>query len=159
MLMILHQQDALFRSCCKTYLQGGKLQLEKEIQKLLIFRLVSFSLFILNLTQRIFIMFQSVTFSSFCDSFHNLDRQDQFTYAGKRVLFDYLEEYEAATGDSVELDVIALCCEYVESTHAEVMRDYSLDSDTTEEQVLEWLQDNTSVCGETKEGTIVFAQF
>lgn len=94
-------------------------------------------------------MHQSVTFSAFCDSFRNLDRQDQFTSAGKRVLFDYLEQ----------LDVIALCCEYVESTHEEVIRDYSLDKDTTDEEVLEWLQDSTIVCGETKEGTIVFAQF
>lgn len=104
-------------------------------------------------------MFQSVTFSNFCDSFRSLDRQDQFTYAGKRVLFDYLEQYEEDTGEAVELGVIALCCEYVESTADEVIRDYSLDSDTTDDQVLEWLHDNTMVCGETKEGTIVFAQF
>lgn len=104
-------------------------------------------------------MFQYVNFSRFCDSFRNLDRQDQFTSAGKRVLFDYLEQYEEDTGDSIELDVIALCCEYVESTHEEVIRDYSLDKDTTDEEVLEWLQDSTIVCGETKEGTIVFAQF
>lgn len=110
-------------------------------------------------------MFQSVTFSAFCDSFRSLDRQDQFTYAGKRVLFDYLEQYEEDTGESIELDVIVLCCEYVESTHAEIIRDYSLDKDTTEEEVLEWLQDNTSVCGVSRvfdkavESTIVFAQF
>lgn len=104
-------------------------------------------------------MFHRVTFSTFCDSFRICDRQDQFTYAGKRVLFDYLEQYEEDTGESIELDVVALCCDYVESTADEIIRDYSLDSDTTEEQVLEWLQDNTMVCGETKEGTIVFAQF
>ena len=104
-------------------------------------------------------MFQSVTFSTFCDSFRNLDRQDQFTYAGKRILFDYIEELEASTGMALELDVIALCCEYVESTHDEIIRDYSLDKDTTDEEVFAWLQDSTMVCGETKEGTIVFAQF
>lgn len=110
-------------------------------------------------------MFQSVNFSSFCDSFRALDRQDQFSYSGKRVLFDYIEELEASTGMALELDVIALCCEYVESTHAEVMRDYSLDKDTTEEEILEWLQDRTSVCGVSRvfdkavESTIVFAQF
>lgn len=110
-------------------------------------------------------MFQSVNFSSFCDSFRNLDRQDQFSYSGKRVLFDYIEELEASTGMALELDVIALCCEYVESTRDEIIRDYSLDKDTTEEEVLEWLQDNTSVCGVSRvfdkavESTIVFAQF
>ena len=104
-------------------------------------------------------MFRSVNFSIFCDSFRICDRQDQFTYSGKRVLFDYLEQYEEDTGESIELDVIALCCDYVESTHDEVIRDYSLDKDTTEEEIIEWLEDNTMVCGETKEGTIVFAQF
>lgn len=110
-------------------------------------------------------MFHRVTFSTFCDSFRNLDRQDQFTYAGKRILFDYLEQYEEDTGEAIELDVIALCCDYVELTHAEVIRDYNLfdlfpvEDDLTFEGVLEWLQDNTMVCGTTKEGTIVFAQF
>lgn len=104
-------------------------------------------------------MFQSVNFSVFCDSFRNLDRQDQFTYAGKRVLFDYLEQYEEDTGESIELDVIALCCEYVELTHDEIIRDYSLDSDTTEGQVINWLQDRTIICGVTASVTIVFAQF
>lgn len=104
-------------------------------------------------------MFQSVNFSAFCDSFRICDRQDQFTYAGKRVLFDYLEQYEEDTGDSIELDVIALCCDYIESTHDEIIRDYNLDPDTTEEEVFAWLQDRTMVCGTTKEGTIVFAQF
>ena len=104
-------------------------------------------------------MFQSVNFSAFCDSFRNLDRQDQFTYAGKRVLFDYLEQYEEDTGESIELDVIALCCGYVESTVDEIIRDYNLDADTTEGQVITWLQDNTSLCGVTDSGAIVFAQF
>ena len=104
-------------------------------------------------------MYQSVNFSSFCDSFRNLDRQDQFTYAGKRILFDYLEQYEADTGESVELDVIALCCEYVESTVEEIIRDYDLDSDSTEGQIINWLQDRTSICGVTLSVTIVFAQF
>jgi hypothetical protein len=88
-----------------------------------------------------------------------MDRQDQFTYAGKRVLFDYLEQYEEDTGETIELDVIALCCEYVESTVDEIIRDYSLDADTTEGQVINWLQDNTSLCGVTDSVTIVFAQF
>lgn len=104
-------------------------------------------------------MFQSVNFSSFCDSFRNLDRQDQFTYAGKRVLFDYLEQYEEDTGESIEIDVIALCCEYVESTVDEIIRKYSLDTDTTEGQAINWLQDRTSICGVTDSVTIVFAQF
>lgn len=103
-------------------------------------------------------MFQSVNFSSFWDSFRNLDRQDQFTYDGKRVLFDYLEQHELDTGETIELDVVALCCEYVESTVDEIIRDYSIDT-SVDDDVIDWLNERTSVCGVTDSGTIVFAQF
>jgi len=55
-------------------------------------------------------MEQTLTFSQFDAAFHNMGRGDQFTYAGKRALFDYLEEI----GPDMELDVIALCCEFAE---------------------------------------------
>jgi hypothetical protein len=42
------------------------------------------------------------------------DRKDTFTYEGKKALFDYLEQYEDSTGEPLELDIIALCCEYTE---------------------------------------------
>lgn len=103
-------------------------------------------------------MFQSVNFSAFCDAFRCLDRQEQFTYAGKRVLFDYLEQYEEDTGESIELDVIALCCEYVESTVEEIIRDYSIDT-SVDDDVIDWLNERTIVCGVTDSGAIVFAQF
>ena len=40
--------------------------------------------------------------------------RDNFSYDGLKALFEYLEEYEDSTGEEVELDVIALCCEYAE---------------------------------------------
>jgi hypothetical protein len=40
--------------------------------------------------------------------------RDNFSYDGLKALFEYLEEYEEGTGEEVELDVIALCCEYAE---------------------------------------------
>ena len=36
-------------------------------------------------------MKQTVNFSQFCDAFKLMDRNGQFTYEGKRALFDYLE--------------------------------------------------------------------
>ena len=59
-------------------------------------------------------MIQTINFSQFCDAFKVMDRENQFSYEGKRALFDYLEEYEDSTGEPIELDVIALCCEYTE---------------------------------------------
>lgn len=41
-------------------------------------------------------------------------RPDNFTYNGLKALFNYLEDLEADTGEEIELDVIALCCDYTE---------------------------------------------
>ena len=67
-------------------------------------------------------MFQRVNFSDFRQAFHNHDRGNQFSYEGLKALFDYLEEQERDTGEEMELDVIALCCEYSEYKSFEEFR-------------------------------------
>ena len=91
-------------------------------------------------------MYQTVNFSDFCDAFRAQEREDQFSYAAKRMLFDHLEEIE-----DFELDVIALCCTYAEDDEDDVRRNYSIEGD-----VLEWLQDNTIVVGVTPDGAVVY---
>ena len=59
-------------------------------------------------------MKQTISFGQFQDAFYNMDRQNQFTYKGKKALFEFLEEYEDDTDEEIELDVIALCCDYTE---------------------------------------------
>jgi len=74
-------------------------------------------------------MIQELSFSSFCDAFPD-SYKDNFTYDGKKALFDYLEEYEDSTGEKVELDVIALCCEYSEYADVEeYINNYNTDVD------------------------------
>ena len=58
-------------------------------------------------------MKQSVNMYDFERAFKNFER-DNFSYDGLKALIEYLEEYEDSTGEEVELDVIALCCEYAE---------------------------------------------
>ena|SRR5882757_8471555 len=90
-------------------------------------------------------MIQTVTFSDFCNSFSD-QYKDNFTYEGKRALFDYLEELEEETGKQTELDPVALCCEYTEYEDLkELKKDYS------EIETIEQLKDNTTVIevGET----------
>ena len=71
-------------------------------------------------------MKQAIGFSQFCDGFRDHNRDNNFTYEGKRALFDYLEDYEEGTGEDVEFDVIALCCEYTEYKNlAEFQESYS----------------------------------
>ena len=41
-------------------------------------------------------------------------RPNDFSYKGLKALFDYLEEYEEETGQELELDVIAICCDFTE---------------------------------------------
>jgi len=64
---------------------------------------------------------QNVNFSMFLDSFSDTYRHN-FTYEGKRALFDYLEDYSESTGEDVELDIIALCCEYTEYENLEELQ-------------------------------------
>lgn len=73
-------------------------------------------------------MKEEINFSQFCDRFIDMNRNDNFTYDGKKALFDYLEELENDCDVEYDLDVIALCCEYNEySNLKEYLVDYNTD--------------------------------
>ena len=62
-------------------------------------------------------MIETVNQNNFTDAFKTYfsgQYKDNFSYEGLKALYDYLEGYEEATDKKVELDVIALCCEYSE---------------------------------------------
>ena len=59
-------------------------------------------------------MKQSINMYQFERAFKNMDRGEQFSYDGLKALYEYLVEYEEDTGEEINLDVIALCCEYAE---------------------------------------------
>jgi len=78
-------------------------------------------------------MKQSVNLYTFRRAFETL-RPDNFSYAGQAALFDYLEEYEESTGEELELDVIALCCDFSEYENLEAFQKaYSKDYETIED--------------------------
>lgn len=104
----------------------------------------------------------TVSLYDFREAFRQYDRANSFSYDGFRVLFEYLEEYEESCGVEVELDVIALCCEFNEATPEEIARDYGYDLEDDGNQlnnVLDWLYDQTMVCGVTEDGSIVYQAF
>jgi len=108
----------------------------------------------------------SVSFSQFCDAFRAAERNENFSYDGKRALFDFLEEMADQAAEEYELDVIALCCEFAESTAEELASDYRIDvtdaegdEDEIEAIVEEYLNDNTMIAGKLKDGSFVYAQF
>ena len=97
-------------------------------------------------------------------AFADADRKENFSYEGLNALFDYLESYEEETGQEIELDVIALCCDYTEDTLSDIARNYSIDLEGLEgeeriETIVNYLTDRTSVVGLVNDETIVYLSF
>ena len=110
---------------------------------------------------------QTLTKSSFIDAFKQSSRKDQFSYEALEAIFEYMEEYSANTGESIELDIVAICCEWAESHWSEVARDYSIDlndhaDDTDDDEriqtVYEFISENTTTI-DLGNGSFVFVQF
>lgn len=107
-------------------------------------------------------------------------RSDQFSREGVRQLFTHLDNMAENDDRNIELDVIALCCEYTESTTADVISDYlyataamedkyeyldgemdedgnyssdaeQLWADYTEESVRQYLEENTMLISQHKD--------
>lgn len=59
-------------------------------------------------------MKEQIDFYRFCNGFTEMNRNENFSYDGKRALFDWLEQYEEDTGEEIEFDAIMLCCDFTE---------------------------------------------
>lgn len=106
----------------------------------------------------------TVNFSQFCDAFVRADRNDNFSYDGKKVLFNFLEELENDTGKETDLDVVAFCCEFSEDSAADIAENYSIDIEGLEEdEIIEkvgaYLSENSVLCGKVGYDSFVYAQF
>lgn len=101
-------------------------------------------------------MYTRISKYDFMEAFRNMDRYDQFGYEALSALFDYIEDVEQDTGVEIDLDVIAICCDYTVSTLKEVRDAYDLDEDV---DVLEYLMDNTVVVEELDDGRILYQNF
>jgi hypothetical protein len=78
-------------------------------------------------------MINTINKYEFRDAFHKMGRGDQFSYEGLIALFDYLEMFEDDIGEPIELDVIAICCEYTEYENLkEFQNDYGDEYETLE---------------------------
>jgi len=91
-------------------------------------------------------------------------RPDNFSYEGLSILFDYLEELGDGCGEEIELDVIALCCDFLEASPKEIADAYGIELDPDDDtevnfdKVFAYLADHTSVIGHT-DTTIVYQNF
>ena len=112
-------------------------------------------------------MKNTLTLSDFRTAWANSDRDSSFSYEGLAVLFDYFEEMDP----DFELDIVAIDCEFVESSIMSLATEYSIlddisddietelvindddeiesnvitDMDDIKEMVLTQLRDNTTV--------------
>lgn len=105
----------------------------------------------------------TVNFSEFRDSFQQI-RPDNFSYEGLRHLFSWFEQYEEDTGEEVELDVIAICCDFSEDYFQNIADQYGLDlseyesDEEKQEAVADYLSDQGVYVGESGE-CIVYRNF
>lgn len=99
----------------------------------------------------------------FLRAFEDAGRGTQFSRVALFELFDYLEQYESDAGVEIELDVVAICCDYSESTFAELIEQYDIpiDSDygkSEESQIVDWLNDRTAVVA-VLDDSVVYLNF
>lgn len=63
-------------------------------------------------------MHKTIDVNGFREAFHDMGRGNQFSYEALQVLFDYYDEC-----DDIELDVIAICCEWGEWESLEELKE------------------------------------
>lgn len=98
-------------------------------------------------------MKQTVSKSDFRDAFVACGRKDSFSYEGLGALFDWIEEMDEGCGTEMELDPIAICCDFSEHESAiDCLSDNGYgfepegdDDDEKEESALEYLREHTLV--------------
>lgn len=83
----------------------------------------------------------------FAEHFKSI-RPDNFSWEALDALYEYLTDLEESTGEQIELDVIALCCEFSEYSIAEALESYDCED-------LEDLERTRSVIRVNEETVIV----
>jgi hypothetical protein len=93
-----------------------------------------------------------------------MDRGTQFSYEALNLLFDHFEEIE--TEDKpIELDVIAICCDYSEDTYDNIARNYSIEDledlsiEDKKQAIEDFLNDRTLLLGQSDNDNLVYLQF
>ena len=103
-------------------------------------------------------MKQTISKYAFIRAFQDANREENFSSRALELLFKYFEEFEESTGEEIELDVLAICCEYTEDAIEDIKSAYDIPENATDSDVIEFLQDNTQYIGETASG-LVYASF
>ena len=91
--------------------------------------------------------------TDFINEFKAYNREDNFSAEGLRILFESLERLAIDCEMNIEIDVIALCCEYAEDSIVNIINNYDIDvtdcdsDDEKIETVEDYLHYSTFFCG------------
>ena len=72
-------------------------------------------------------MKKTINFYDFVKAFTDAGRAEQFSREALAGIFDYIEQAERDAGEELELDVIAICCDFTEASWQDIVSDYSID--------------------------------
>jgi len=87
-------------------------------------------------------MKENVSEGEFIDRFRQMNRENNFSYEGRKALYDYFLQLEEDIGEEIEFDCIAICCEYNEY---EDIKEFWVDYDKDSYPDIESISDNTTV--------------
>jgi hypothetical protein len=100
-------------------------------------------------------MYQEITSSDFSDWFLTSETyKNNFSYKGLKSLYNYLVDLEEDTGDNIEFDPVAICCEYSEYENLEEIKNNYNDIETIED-----LRDHTQVIEISGSDKIIIQDF
>jgi glucokinase len=91
-------------------------------------------------------MKQTISVYDFRDAFRRMNRENQFSYEGLGEIYEYLEE----ANPDMELDVIAICCDFTQCSLKEFkdsFTDVAIASDMTEEEKRETISEFIGMYG------------
>ena len=91
-------------------------------------------------------MIRTVNKYDFIDAFRKMGRTDNFSFKGLVALYEELEMVENDIGKPIELDVIALCCEFTEYDNLEEFEaDYGREFSDIDKRFKYSIEDSTTI--------------
>tara|TARA_B100002019_G_scaffold199929_1_gene173267 strand:+ start:3746 stop:4051 length:306 start_codon:yes stop_codon:yes gene_type:complete len=100
-------------------------------------------------------MIKTITEWDFINSFDEMNRSENFSVAGRKALFEMFEELSP----DMELDPIAVCCDFSEYKDLEELKnDYSYDEDLEDDDdILNYYREQTMVLELANGGLVIQA--
>jgi hypothetical protein len=87
-------------------------------------------------------------------------RPDNFTILGLRTLYDYFEQLEQDTGEEIEFDPIAICCEFAEyDSLTDLVADYWVTIPEYKDVDIDYFEEQTIVIPIEKTEGFIIQQF